>query len=459
MKTIKKCEQQYNISISVKKSDNDQNSVSSLSQQFSSLQVTNNSKGYQWYYKVNPSDSNYGDRHDKVNNLFAFDTHQNDQIEAHYKKCCSNKTFGEYTFITGDQNQVQNGFKYAVWGSSSDSTQWYEMNLKFLTKRQLMRRQGSQIHTVSTVLMPSTQSNKNFQKQVYQVTGTQTQISNFEKQLQAFYDNPVNHNTTIVLKHYPNCLNNKVLLNELQKLATNQFRTSFEINDANIIKITGENYYEAKQRILEIIDFANKFVVPPTWENFSKMTDTNLLVCSIKRDSNEWTEIENQFKQTMSSYKIQNIERIQNKRLWRVFTVENQDVADRNNQNSAQTLMLYHGTGQNSPKLIYDGEEGFDMRYSNEGMWGKANYFAQNASYSHGYRHKIQNRTYQMFFARVTVGQNIKLESDTTLKMPPMNGNQSKRYDSVQGYTKGSNVFMIYANKKAYPEYLITYYR
>ncbi len=36
-------------------------------------------------------------------------------------------------------------------------------------------------------------------------------------------------------------------------------------------------------------------------------------------------------------------------------------------------------------------------------------------------------------------------------------GSLTDRYDSVKGFTGNSDVFMIYANKKAYPEYLITY--
>lgn len=51
--------------------------------------------------------------------------------------------------------------------------------------------------------------------------------------------------------------------------------------------------------------------------------------------------------------------------------------------------MMYHGTRNNSPGLIYKSEEGFDMRLSPGGMWGRANYFAANSSYSHQYRHKI----------------------------------------------------------------------
>lgn len=32
--------------------------------------------------------------------------------------------------------------------------------------------------------------------------------------------------------------------------------------------------------------------------------------------------------------------------------------------------MLYHGTRATDPKQIYDSSEGFDLRFSNGGMWG-----------------------------------------------------------------------------------------
>ena len=63
-----------------------------------------------------------------------------------------------------------------------------------------------------------------------------------------------------------------------------------------------------------------------------------------------------------------------------------------------------------------------------------------------------------MFYARVCVGEFKKLNPDRSIKMPPlMETNPQKNYDSIQGTAKDSDVFMIYANKKAYPEYLITY--
>ena len=66
--------------------------------------------------------------------------------------------------------------------------------------------------------------------------------------------------------------------------------------------------------------------------------------------------------------------------------------------------------------------------------------------------------TRQMFEARVNIGRTIQLNSDNTLREPPqIDPSKPQRYDSVKGHTGGSDVYMVYANRKAYPEYLITY--
>jgi poly [ADP-ribose] polymerase 10/14/15 len=64
-----------------------------------------------------------------------------------------------------------------------------------------------------------------------------------------------------------------------------------------------------------------------------------------------------------------------------------------------------------------------------------------------------------MFYARVMVGNTIVLNPNKDLRMPPpVNAaNPNDLYDSVQGFTGNSDVFMIYTNTQAYPEYLITY--
>ncbi len=99
------------------------------------------------------------------------------------------------------------------------------------------------------------------------------------------------------------------------------------------------------------------------------------------------------------------------------------------------------------------------MTYAKEGMWGIANYFAVNSSYSNGYAHSLSNQSRQMFIAKVIVGNPAVLDPDRSLRRPPIipESNPPKLYDSVQGFTDGSDVIMVYSNKKAYPQYLITY--
>jgi len=67
-------------------------------------------------------------------------------------------------------------------------------------------------------------------------------------------------------------------------------------------------------------------------------------------------------------------------------------------------------------------------------MWGHANYFAKNSSYSHGYRYQNgPGGTSQMFVANVLVGRPAVLAPDGNLRRPPMisGTNPPVAYDSV----------------------------
>jgi hypothetical protein len=54
-------------------------------------------------------------------------------------------------------------------------------------------------------------------------------------------------------------------------------------------------------------------------------------------------------------------------------------------QKDPDEMWLFHGSKSTKPDKIYESEEGFDIRFSQGGMWGYANYFAVNASYSNEY--------------------------------------------------------------------------
>jgi hypothetical protein len=82
---------------------------------------------------------------------------------------------------------------------------------------------------------------------------------------------------------------------------------------------------------------------------------------------------------------------------------------------------MYHGTSGTPPIAIYQSEEGFDMTYSRAGMWGHANYFAKNSSYSNGYAFTATgDGTKQMFCAKVLIGRPCVQGPDQALRRPPL---------------------------------------
>ncbi len=199
---------------------------------------------------------------------------------------------------------------------------------------------------------------------------------------------------------------------------------------------------------------------PPEWQQQSKTTEQFTLV----PNSVEWSQVHTKFSATMVGHQVVSIARIQNKWLWEKYSGHKKRL-DRKNSGRVNEMELFHGTRSNDPRNIYEGEEGFDMRFSAQGMWGMANYFAVNASYSNNYCFRSATGR-QMFLVKVLTGDTHECPSNSSLRMPPLKtaGAGSgevqlvqARYDTLSGFTNGSKVFMTYDNDKAYPAYLITY--
>ena len=201
---------------------------------------------------------------------------------------------------------------------------------------------------------------------------------------------------------------------------------------------------------------------PDEWED---MADATTKIITLNPGTDEWCKVSQKFQQTMPSSRIIEITRIQNKWLWEKYTFQRKRMNVKNG-GRINELELFHGTRANDPKLIYENEIGFDMRYSNSGMWGQANYFAEKASYSNSYAHPRYDGSREMFFAKVLTGDSFNCSPDSTLRKPPFKPTGTTggtlqfaqvHYDTVTGYTNGSQVYMTYDNDKAYPAYLIKY--
>lgn len=50
------------------------------------------------------------------------------------------------------------------------------------------------------------------------------------------------------------------------------------------------------------------------------------------------------------------------------------------------------------------------------------------------------------------------MAQDRSLTVPPIDSSTGLKYNSVTGYTAGSQVWIVYENGRAYPEYLVRYY-
>lgn len=192
--------------------------------------------------------------------------------------------------------------------------------------------------------------------------------------------------------------------------------------------------------------------------------DGNCKLVTLDKDmhKDEWEYVVQSFKKTCTE-KIINVYRIQNVKLWKDYLKEKEDLSNFHKIHKLSSEIkekdLWHGTRNTHPKEIYEAfDEGFDLQYSNDGMWGRGLYFAVNAKYSVAYSHTAGN-VKKMMLVKVMVGDYVKLNPNGTLRKPPLRDNSGSkvRYDSVEGFTGGSDVYILYAMRRAYPLYLVDF--
>ncbi len=88
------------------------------------------------------------------------------------------------------------------------------------------------------------------------------------------------------------------------------------------VKILGQKGKEAKRFITDCLEKLKNYKFPPTWEDTFRQVQPgglHLVIKDVKVGTNEWAEIERNFKVTMPGSKVTQIQRIQNKNLWRTF--------------------------------------------------------------------------------------------------------------------------------------------
>ena len=199
---------------------------------------------------------------------------------------------------------------------------------------------------------------------------------------------------------------------------------------------------------------------PSGWKPHARGEDYQLV--PVQEGSQEWQEVLEDMKQTLPQVEIVGLDRVQNWPLWQKYTLEKKQMSKRN-VGEVNEKSLFHGSRKTKPKDIAFSLRGVDFRYSKKGMWGAGAYFAVNASYSdQTYAHKPNSKDRQLILVQVLTGKSYPYKGETNpdLIMPPelpAAKNDGERYDTVNGETGGSTVYVVYDHDRSYPAYIITY--
>lgn len=114
-------------------------------------------------------------------------------------------------------------------------------------------------------------------------------------------------------------------------------------------------------------------------------------------------------------------------------------------------------------------------------------YFANNSSYSDNYAYRANhvakagsgngsssllcadidgtdrptgsNDEKEMFLVKLLIGNEKLMDQCRSLTVPPTDPTTGLKHNTVTGYTGGSQVWIVYENGRAYPDYLVRYYR
>ncbi|XP_041040002.1 protein mono-ADP-ribosyltransferase PARP14-like isoform X2 [Carcharodon carcharias] len=204
--------------------------------------------------------------------------------------------------------------------------------------------------------------------------------------------------------------------------------------------------------------------LPDCWE-----IGENETTCSevhLKPDSLEYQEVARDFQSTLGNvatsqtFNIDSITRIQNPTLWRLYVAKRNEM-NKKRPHQQNEKFLYHGTSSETCSKI--NVDGFNRSYCglNAVYFGDGTYFARNATYSAQDTYSKPDATgcKVVYRARVLTGDYCK--GKPGLKEPPLKDQQAHsrdRYDSVTDNVLSPEVFVVFQDNQAYPEYLITFH-
>lgn len=206
---------------------------------------------------------------------------------------------------------------------------------------------------------------------------------------------------------------------------------------------------------------------PPNWDPQHSNAESK----DVDRATEEWGFVSSRLSSTDPGQdldrKLVRVQRVQNIYQYKRYTGARQLLINKYDgvKEAANEVTLFHGTRRTEPRQIWEGEQGFDPRLAQRGLWGFAAYFSNRASYIIDNRYSHYSNGNQVFFmATVLLGLTAHCPTpDNTLTTPPDNLCFATRSifrrvlcDSVHGFTRGHDVYMIYDAAYTYPTWILT---
>lgn len=221
----------------------------------------------------------------------------------------------------------------------------------------------------------------------------------------------------------------------------NYFKADFEK-----FEMTYENSAEIRKiRRMEIDNNKINILVPKSWHYGLELNLIELAPNHLEYERVKQFAIE----RGLPLKKILGIKRIQNKFLYAQYCTFKQQL-EQKYARKVDELSVFHGTFEDSVENIW--KTGFNRSYAgrNATYYGKGVYFASNSSYSHKYTDLNRNKNVgHMFICRILVGE--MAVGNKNMSVPPDNK------DTTVDKMPDPNIYVIYKDSQAYPEYLLTY--
>mmetsp|Transcript_18867 Transcript_18867/g.54625 ORF Transcript_18867/g.54625 Transcript_18867/m.54625 type:complete len:756 (-) Transcript_18867:811-3078(-) len=195
---------------------------------------------------------------------------------------------------------------------------------------------------------------------------------------------------------------------------------------------------------------------PPTW------TDSDETLVELFPDEDEFWAVSKQLRANMNDAWITKVWRVQNHPLWNYYNFHKNRLSINGIDHNEKSV--WHGTSSLDPAIVYDDQQdGFMMQFSQKGFWGRGIYFAHKSSYSHSYGFRVEGSApterpegstgeREMFLAKLLTGNETLMDRDQSsakatecrnLTAPPVNPQTNMKYNTVSGFTAGSQVWIV----------------